>query len=322
MNFPANALAGVSIALLLSTSGIAAGYPTKPVTLVAPQAVGGAADLAARAFAVVAEKYLGQPVRVVNKAGGGGVPGVMSVKTARADGYTMLATLSPFVLTGPVFRKNNPYKTMDFDYMAILEDQPLTLAVSKASRFSDARAFLDAARSSQAPIKIAVASRIGLATISYHALVKDLGLTAGELSPIPYKSGPAAARGLLAGDVDVASINLASINAALRSGDARLLMVTTPERNHSYPAVPTARELNLPTVDGITLWVGLLGPKGLPSEVVDTWQAVLPKIFADRDYRDLLARRGATLVGKLAPETLVTVNAQLASYEKLKTLLK
>jgi tripartite-type tricarboxylate transporter receptor subunit TctC len=304
-----------------SVAAAAQAYPAKPITLVAPQAVGGAADLAARAFAVVASKHIGQPVRVVNKPGGAGVPGVMAVKTAGADGYTLLAAMSPFVVSAPVFRKSNPYKTFDLDYLAILEEQPLTLAVAKASPYKDAKAFLSAAKSTPSPIKIAVAAKIGLATLSFRAMAKDLGGGEGKFAPTPYKSGPAAARGLLAGDVQIASINLASINAALKSGDARLLMVTSDERNPAYPSVPTARELNLPSVDGITLWIGLAGPKGLPKSVHAKWEEALPKIFADPMYVDLLAKRGAEKAAKLGKATVQMVKGQLASYEKLKASL-
>lgn len=296
-------------------------YPQRPVTLVAPQAVGGAADLAARAFAHVAERYLGQPIRVVNTAGGAGVPGMMSVATAEADGYTLLAPMAPFAVSGPVFREENPYKTFDFDYLAILEEQPLVIAVPSSSNIADAQALVDELRSGDANLKIAVGSKISLATLVFRALSLDTGAGPEAMTAIPYKSGPDSVRGLLAGDVGAASINLSSINAALRSGDARLLMVSTANRNEAYPDAATAAELGLETVDGITLWIGLAGPKGLPDEVKAKWATVLDQVFSDPEYTDLVKQRGSAVANLVGADAVSTIKGQLETFETLKAAL-
>ena len=123
------------VATFTFSIGIAsADYPNKPITVISPKAAGGAAELAARAFAVIAEKYIGQPVRVVNKPGGAGIPGIMSVRNAKPDGYTLMVPLSPWMLTAPIFKKKNPYQTSDFTYLSVLEEQPITYSVKKTAR--------------------------------------------------------------------------------------------------------------------------------------------------------------------------------------------
>jgi tripartite-type tricarboxylate transporter receptor subunit TctC len=311
-------IAGVAVAAIGSSTVYAQSYPTKPITLVSPKAAGGAADLAARAFAVIAERYIGQPVRVVNKPGGAGIPGIMSVRSAKPDGHMLMAALSPWMLTAPIFKKKNPYGTWDFTYISVLEEQPITFAVRKDSPHKDVKSLLAAINKGGKAIKVGVASKIGLMTMAYHGLAHDLKADRSKLQPVPFKNGPAAARGLLAGDVDFASINLASINAALRSGDARLLMVTTTKRNFAHPSVPTAGENNLPTVNGIALWAGIIGPKGLPKNVLDKWAAVLPKVLADPDYKKLLSKRGAAMVGTLPSKTEGYVRGQQGTFETLK----
>ena len=297
-------------------------YPVKPITLVSPKAAGGAADLSARAFATVAEKYIGQSIRVVNKPGGAGVPGVIEVMNSSPDGYTLMAGLSAMMVSAPVFKKNNPYNTSDFSYISILEDQPITFAVRADSPFKDINGLLSAIKGRpKNPIKVAVASKIGLATIAANALAVDLDIEKNSLQNIPFKNGPAQARGLLAGDVDFASVNLASINSALMSNDARLLMVTSNKRNETYPSAPTAKESGLNFTAGISLWVGLIGPKGLPKEVLKKWEETLPRIFADPEYKELLAKRGATLWGSLPGETPALVEEQINSLSALKTNL-
>lgn len=313
----------VAAALAFGASQASAqGYPERAVTLVAPQAVGGAADLAARAFAVVAEKYLGQPIRVVNTAGGAGVPGMMSVATAAPDGYTMLAPMAPFALSGPVFRAESPYQTFDFDYIAILEEQPLVLAVQSDSEITDAQMLVDSISSGSGELKVAVGSQISLATLVYRALVIDTGAPESATSAVPYRSGPDSVRGLLAGDVEAASINLSSINAALRSGDARLLMVTTAERNEAYPDAVTAKELGLQTVDGITLWIGLSGPKGLPEEVKEKWTEVVGQVFADPEYIKLVNQRGSEVANLSGADAIAEIEAQLQTFQTLKAALE
>ncbi|MDA0338255.1 MAG: tripartite tricarboxylate transporter substrate binding protein [Proteobacteria bacterium] len=314
-------LAAGCAALFLVGGATAADYPSKSITLISPKEAGGAADLAARAFATIAERYIGQSIRVVNKPGGAGVPGTIEVRESRPDGYTLTATLSAMMLTAPIFKAQNPYQTSDFTFISILEDQPITFAVRKDSPYDDVQSLLEAMKSADAPMRVAVASKIGLATLAYNGLVQDLGLDESTAQPVPYKNGPAAARGLLAGDVDFASINLASISAALASGDAKLLMVTTTKRNDKFPDVPTALEAGLPTVDGMALWTGLVGPKDLPDEVLAKWADVLPQVFADPDYAEMLSRRGAGIVGTLPDQTGDIVAGQVANFEALKAAL-
>lgn len=311
-------IAGVAVAALGTVGAHAQGYPSKPITLISPKAAGGAADLAARAFAVVAERYVGQPIRVVNKPGGAGIPGIMSVRNGKPDGHLLMMALSPWMLTAPIFKKKNPYGVWDFSYISVLEEQPITFAVRKDSPYQDVKSLLAAINNGGKAVKVAVAGKIGLMTMAYHGLAHDLKADRSKLQSVPFKNGPAAARGLLAGDVDFASINLASINAAVQSGDARLLMVTTMKRNFAHPNVPTAGENNLPTVNGIALWAGLLGPKGLSKDVVDKWQAVIPKVLADPDYKKLLSKRGAALVGTLPDQTESFVRGQQGTFVTLK----
>lgn len=314
-------LISAAMSVFVVASAQAEGYPTKSITLVSPKAAGGAADLAARAFAIIAERYIDQSIRVVNKPGGAGVPGMVEVKAAQPDGYTLLAPMSPMMLTAPIFKNQNPYDTFDFTYLSVLEDQPITFSVRNDSPHADIQSLLEAAQNGGTPLRVAVASKIGLATMAYHGLAHDLGLDETQLQPVPYKNGPSAARGLLAGDVDFASINLASISSALESGDARLLMVSTTERNNAYPDALTAAEAGLPTVSGISLWIGLVGPAGLTNEVIAKWQKVLPQVFADPDYAEFLSRRGAEIVGSLPDTTTEDVRGQLSTFETLKVIL-
>jgi tripartite-type tricarboxylate transporter receptor subunit TctC len=310
------------LSLGFSPIAFADAYPTKPITLVSPKAAGGAADLSARAFATIAEKYIGQPIRVVNKPGGAGVPGVVEVMNSAPDGYTLMAGLSAMMVSAPVFKKNNPYSTSDFTYISILEDQPITFAVRSDSNFKDINDLLLAIKGGpKNPIKVAVASKIGLATIAANALAVDLGAGKTSLKNVPFKNGPSQAKGLLAGDVDFASVNLASINSALMSGDARLLMVTSNKRNETYSSAPTAKESGLNLTAGISLWVGLIGPKGLSKDVLNKWEETLPRIFADPEYQAMLAKRGATLWGSLPKKTPAIVEGQISSLTTLKTNL-
>lgn len=313
----------VCTASVMAVSAIAmpgaalADYPERPVTLVVPQAVGGAGDLAARAFAQIAEKYLGESIRIVNRDGGAGVPGTMSIKIEEPDGYNLLAPMAPFMLSGPVFRDDSPYKTFDFDYLAILEEQPLVLVTKSGSDYETTEALFDAMRSGE--IRTAVGAKISLANLAYLALLKDIG--DAPAAAIPYKSGPDSVRGLLAGDVVANMVNLSSASAALQSGDAKLMLVSTGIRNPAYSNVPTAVELNLPTLATITLWTGLAGPSGLPEEVHRKWADVVTQVVADPDYQRLVNQRGSEVVGLTGDALMGSLTEQLESFEALKSAL-
>ena len=307
----------MAVSALALPSAALADYPEKPVTLVVPQAVGGAGDLAARAFAQIAEKYLGESIRIVNRDGGAGVPGTMSIKIEEPDGYNLLAPMAPFMLSGPVFRDDSPYTTFDFDYLAILEEQPLVLVTKSGGDYETTEALLDAMRSGE--IRTAVGAKISLANLAYLALLKDIG--DAPAAAIPYKSGPDSVRGLLAGDVAANMVNLSSASAALQSGDAKLMLVSTGIRNHAYSNAPTAMELNLPTLATITLWTGLAGPSGLPEEVLQKWADVVTQVVADPDYQRLVNQRGSEVVGLTGDALMGSLITQLESFEALKSAL-
>lgn len=313
------AIVAFSIALPQATT--AQDYPSKAITIIAPQKVGGAADLAARSFAVVAEKYIGQSIRVVNNGGGAGVPGVMQAITSQPDGYTLLLTLAPHIVSVPLFQKDAPFKADNLKYLSTLEDQPLVLAVSKSSSFNSFEEFISASQVSAKALSVAVVSRTSLAALAFKALNLDIGATGAQLSDIPFQSGPDQVRGLLAGDVDAALVNLTSISGALASGDARILMVTSTNRNSNFPDVPTAAELALTHVDGMTLWMGIAAPKDVPEAVILAWAEILPKVFSDPEYKRLLSRRGADLVGTGYDEANAFVVVQVEKMIKLKTAI-
>ena len=99
------------------------------------------------------------------------------------------------------------------------------------------------------------------------------------------------------------------------------MVTSSSNRNAKFPDVPTAAELNLPRADGMTLWMGLAAHKDVPDTVAAAWAEALPKVFADPEYKGLLSRRGADLVGTLPDQTNAFVAAQVANMVQLKAAI-
>jgi len=139
-------------ALLLSTLAIwcasagAQPYPSKPVTVIVPFGPGGNADLAARSLAQTAQKYLGQPIVVQNRAGAGGIVGSQFVVNAPPDGYTLLLARIGSQAVAPVLDPATTYKWDSFTFISGLELDPYICVVSGKSPIRTLGQLVDAVR--------------------------------------------------------------------------------------------------------------------------------------------------------------------------------
>ncbi|SIS50904.1 Bug family tripartite tricarboxylate transporter substrate binding protein [Paracoccus saliphilus] len=290
-----------TVAALTALAGplAAQDYPNSAVTLVIPYGPGGASDLAGRALAESAGKYLDEPITVVNRPGAGGMNGARSVSEAEPDGYTLLLARVGMALTPAV----NPQASVDWDaysFLGSLEATPMILAVRADSPYETVEDLVAAMEENPGQMAYAASGATAIDGFTVQSLLADAELdplTAATL--VPYKGGGELATALLGGHVDFLAISAASLMPHIESGDMKPLMVFAPDRMDDLPDVPTASEQGYETAGQITGWSALYGPKDLPEEVQETWAEVLTNVAEDETWLELAERRGSiSTVGK------------------------
>jgi tripartite-type tricarboxylate transporter receptor subunit TctC len=263
-------------------------YPNKSVTLVVPQAAGGANDAIARIVAQRLTEVSGQQFIVENRPGAGGNLGTVSVARSKPDGYTLLLTAdSAYVINPALYKSTGWDPKKDFQPVATLANAGYILVANNAFPAKNVSELVEAAKAQ--PGKIAIASA-GNGTVN-HLFGEMLGKATGvDMLHIPYKGAAAAVTDLVSGQVQVSVQSLPSSIAFVRSGKLKVLGVVNEKRLPSLPDVPTVGE----TIKGLgyTPWYGVFAPAGTPKAVVAQLQADINTVLDSAAVREKLAGIG------------------------------
>ncbi|AEG91944.1 Bug family tripartite tricarboxylate transporter substrate binding protein [Ramlibacter tataouinensis] len=284
--------AGLALALLaaLGAPVLASDkYPGKPVTVIVPQAAGGANDAIARVIAQKLSEQTGQQFIVDNRPGAGGNVGTALAARAKADGYTLMLTADSSYVINPSLYKNPGFDPLkDFEPVSPVANAGYVLVANNGFPAKNVGELIAMAKAQ--PGKIMIGSA-GNGTLN-HLFGEMLGKAAGiQLVHVPYKGAAAAVTDLVGGQVQVSVQSLPSSIAFIRSGKLKVLGVVNEKRVAALPEVPTIGE----TVQGLgyTPWYGLFAPAGTPKPVLAQLQAELAKALDAPDVREKLAGVGA-----------------------------
>ncbi len=274
--------------------GAADRYPSKPITWICPYGAGGNADTRSRLVAKGMSAVLGQPIIVDNKAGAGGNIGTEMIARAKPDGYTIgMGNFAPLSVNHALFKKLNFDPLNDIVPITLIERGPLVLLIRVESPWKSVRDLVQAARA--APGKLSYAS--GGIGGTHHLSAALLAHTAGlDLIHAPYKSGSAAASDLMGGQVQLMFEQMYSALPSIRTGKVRPLAVTARKRNPLLPDVPTMAEQGYPEVEVLN-WQGLVGPKGLPADLIATLGQACNKALTDPEIKEKITSQGNEVMG-------------------------
>ncbi len=270
--------------LVIGNLAGAAEYPERPITLIVNYTAGGGADLSARALAKKAEKFLGQPIAVVNKAGAAGTIGVGAVASAKPDGYTIgVTSFGP--LTMAPHTNQLPYNPLkDFEYIMGYGEYMYGPAVRADSQFKTLKDLVQYAKANPGKIKF---SHSGLSNPNHFGMM-HLGKAAGgvQWEAVVFKGAPESVAACLGGHVDVVSQNPGDVVPYIKAGRLRLLASFNARRWNWVPDVPTVRELGYPFEVGS--WLALGTPKGVPMPVLDKLRDGFKKSIDDKDFKEIM----------------------------------
>jgi tripartite-type tricarboxylate transporter receptor subunit TctC len=278
--------------------------PTQTIKLVVPWAPGGTTDVIGRVLSEPLAKALGQPVVIDNRAGAGGNIGTGIAVREKPDGTTLILVTSTTQAINPHLYAKLPFDpAKDFTPVVHIGSVPNILVVAPKSPIKSVADLLERAR--KEPGKLTFAS--GGNGSSQHIAGAMLESAARiDLLHVPYKGGGPAATDLMAGQVDI-MLDTGSMGH-IQGGTLRAVAVASAKRIPALPNLPTFAEAGLPGME-TGAWYGVMGPAGMPKEVVARLNAELNKILKDPAIVKRLQDIGAQ-VGGGTPAEFETFAAQ------------
>jgi len=310
------------VSMLCAGGALAQAYPSKPITLVIPFGAGGDSDLSGRLLAQYAAKYLGNASFVpLNRVGASGSIGTMVVRTAPADGYTLLVARIATHAVYPALESKAPYKWNEFTMLSLLELNPYICAVRSDSPVRSVKDLYAAIRADPGKLNFSTAGPGTSQNMAAQYLMSLAGIKPDAAVGIHYKSGGEVTSALLGGQVNFACNNATTMVSQIRGGALRGLFVTTPARLPEAPELQTAREAGVPDMEKIVGWTALMGPPGMPKDVVERWTAVLGSVAKDPEWLAGIAKIGGIPAIRSPADTEKYVKEQYELYDGLITKL-
>jgi tripartite-type tricarboxylate transporter receptor subunit TctC len=300
--------------MLVSSLLMAQAYPNKPITLQIPFAPGGTTDIIGRVIAEPLGKALGQSVVVINKAGGGGSVGANETAKAVPDGYNLgMGTVST-TASNPAINPKIPYNpATDFTPIINIAATPNLIAVHPKFPAKDYKAFI--AELKKNPAKYSYASS-GTGGIGHLQTELFKNLAGVFITHIPYSGAGPALRDTVGGQVDIIFDNVPSALPHIQAGRLIPIVVSAPQRLPSMPNVPTFKEVGLEPVNRMAYY-GILGPKGLPAEVVQKINAGVRTALQDPAVKKRIEDTGSIVLGNTPDEFAKQMAAELEVYKKV-----
>ena len=300
-------------ALLLAASTVAGaqGYPSRPLTLVAPSTPGSAPDVLSRILAQKISEQLGQQMAVVNRPGAGGNIATQVVAHAAPDGHTLLlgsiaSTLNPHIMS------KVGYRLEDFAFVSSIAAAPDVLVVHPsvpATTVQELIAFLKAKPGSPA-------GHSGIGTTPHLSLDIFRRSTGVEITLVPYSGGGAAQQGMLGGEVPFMFATTIGILPRVRSGQLRALAVSSAKRIAAAPELPTVAEAGVPGFD-VVAWFGFFVPAGTPKTIVDRLSNETRTALAAPEVRKRLIDLGAEPLGSTPEDFAAYVNSEFERWRRV-----
>jgi len=265
-------------------------YPGKPIRMVLGFPPGGISDVLARAIGAKMYSAMGQQVLVDNRAGAGTTIASDIVAKAPPDGYTLfMQDITTHAINASLYRKL-PYDSIrDFTPVALVATTPLMLLVHPSLPARSLKELIALAKSK--PGQIVYASS-GNGTILHLSMERLKSMAGIDMVHVPYKGSAPAVQALLGGEVAVSFSTMPPALPNVKAGKLRALGVTTARRVAAAPAVPTLNEAGLKDYE-MVLYSGVIGPAGLPRDIVGKLNAELAKIVNSADFRQTLSTIGA-----------------------------
>jgi tripartite-type tricarboxylate transporter receptor subunit TctC len=309
-------LAGLCIAAAALSVAVppaqAQAWPNKPIRLIVPYAAGGPTDVIARLLARKVGTELGQAIVVDNKAGAGGTIGVDAALKAAPDGYTF-ALAAPGPLAGMPNLSKVPYTPNDVQYLTLVARIPAVIVVGKDTGVASLPDLVTKAKAAPGTLNYSSAGPGTTPHIGAELLKQQAGI---DIVHVPYKGAAPAVTAVLAGEVQMAMVDLLPVLPHVTAGKLRIVAVAGIARAPQAPDVPTTKELGLPGVLMDTNY-GVIGPVGLPADVQQKFRDAIVAAVQSAEIRDELLKQGAIAVTSTPQEYRALMQAEFEKWRSV-----
>jgi tripartite-type tricarboxylate transporter receptor subunit TctC len=302
-------------ALLIAGASLAqaAGYPNRPVKMIAPFAPGGPVDAVARVLAPKLSEGLGQQFYVENHPGGSGNIGTAMAAKAPADGYTILVISSTLVVNPSLFAKLGFDTTSDLAPVSLVGVSPQVLLVHPSVPAANLKEFVAWVKASPGQYSYAHA---GLGTPGYLAgemLKQAFGL---DLVAVSFNGGGPAITSTIGGHTPILYTSISTAAGHIKQGTVRALAVTGARRSPALPDVPTLAEAGAPGQESDII-LGVLVPAGTPQDVIDRLHREIVSIVALADMRERLSALGFEPIASTPKEFADRIGWEIDKWAKV-----
>jgi len=305
--------AGLALAFQANPAAAQA-FPTKPVRMVIGFSAGGTTDLVGRLVAKRLGEVWGQTVVVENKPGASGMIAAEAVAKAPPDGYTLLVTPQTSLAVAPALYGKAAYDAArDFTPITLMGSTPTIMVVNPAFPPKTFAEFVELARKSNPPLAYGSGGIGSSPHMAGELLSAQLGI---HMTHIPYKGESPALTDTMGGQVPVMFGNISVAVSHIKSGKLRALANTGATRSPLLPEVPTVAESGLKDY-AVATWFGLLGPAGMPPDLVTRIQRDVAGALATPDLRNRLVDLGVDIVGNSPEEFAAYLRTEIARYAKV-----
>jgi tripartite-type tricarboxylate transporter receptor subunit TctC len=289
-------------------------YPSKPIRLIVPYPPGGGLDLFARPLAQKVTEIVGQPVVVENKPGASGVVGAAYVATQPADGYTVLLAAASQYLQ-PFVSKNVPFdNAKDFTPIISAVNYHNVVVVHAELPIKTVKDLIDYAKANPGKLAYVTAGQ----NSSQHLAALLMGhMTGIDLLHVSYKGGSPALNDLLGGRVQMGILVQSTVMPHIRSGKLRPIAVVEAERAQVLPDLPTVAQGGLPGFAIPESWLGILGPAGLPKDVVNRFNQAAAKAIGDPEVKARVEGLGYEVTGSTPEQFQKQIDKTVDIYRKI-----
>jgi len=290
---------GVALSVFAAAAtAMAADYPNKPIQLIVPYSAGGSTDVLARAITQVSSRFFPQPVVVVNKAGGGGIPGRVDVVKAKNDGYTQLFGWGSGEDLVVPHQRPLPYDIFkDFETVCRISVHSIVLAVPADSPHKTLADLVKFAKTKEY-VTAAVSTKGGSVDITFLLFGKAAGI---KVTTVPGSGGADAITKLVGGHVDFGGGHPSEVLPHLKAGRLRGLAVAFEKRDPSVPDIPTFREGGYDVVTAGSV-KGVAVPKGTPKEIISYLEKKYKEIADDAEFQKIMKDIGQPVMYQTAEE--------------------
>ena len=300
--------------LLSVAAGTAfAQYPNRPVRFVMPYPPGGSSEILARPIAIELTKQLGQPVIIDYKPGGGTTIGADFIAKSPPDGYTLIMLLTAHAINASLMPRL-PYDTQkDFASITLAATQPLVVEVPAQSPVKSLQELVAADKANPGKLNYGSA---GPGNTSHLGVEYFNSVVGTKFTHVPYKGSGPMIVGLLGGEVQLAFDSLSSSLPQIQAGKFRALAVTTAQRSHVLPNVPTVIESGIANFD-VSVWYGIFAAAGTPPAIVQRLNAEFVKAMNAPDAKKAIEGAGYNIVGSTPAQLDAHVKAEIARWSKV-----